>query len=184
MIKRILIIVGIIVVLAVGAFIVWAETPLQAMPQALDALQSTTQIQVATLPDRIEFLPVETTHPTGIIFYPGGRVDYRAYAPLAARLAEAGYPTFLVKMPFSLAVFGINRADAVVADHPEIVHWVIGGHSLGGAMAAQYAFDHPSKLAGIFFLAAYPTEASDLSQSGLAAVSIIGDQDGLATRDD
>jgi len=33
------------------------------------------------------------------IFYPGGRVDERVYAPLAYLLSKRGYPVYLVKMP-------------------------------------------------------------------------------------
>jgi pimeloyl-ACP methyl ester carboxylesterase len=181
MIKKILVITGSVLVLAVLAFIFWAETPLQPMSEALTWLTGTAQVHVQDTTNWVEFTPTAQSSQTGIIFYPGGRVDYRAYAPLMQTLAAQGTPVFLVKMPFSLAVFDIERASDVITAHPEITSWVIGGHSLGGAMAAQYASEHKQQLAGVFFLAAYATEGSDLSQSGLPVASIVGDQDGLAT---
>ena len=74
----------------------------------------------------------------GFIFYPGARVQPRAYAPLAYDIAKSGYKVVIVPMPLNLAVFGVNRAESVMNRYDEITDWVIGGHSLGGAMAARY----------------------------------------------
>jgi dienelactone hydrolase len=63
--------------------------------------------------------------------------------------------------------------------YPEIEHWIIGGHSLGGSMAAQYARDNGGQLAGLAFMGSYP--AGDMSQSPLPVVTIHGSLDGLAT---
>ena len=40
----------------------------------------------------------------------------------------------------------------------DYVHWYIGGHSLGGAMAANFAADHGDGIRGLVLLAAYPTK--------------------------
>jgi pimeloyl-ACP methyl ester carboxylesterase len=53
--------------------------------------------------------------------------------------AERGILCVLLRMPGNLAVLDENAADGVAADYPEIDRWYIGGHSLGGAMAARYA---------------------------------------------
>jgi dienelactone hydrolase len=116
---------------------------------------------------------------TGFIFYPGGLVDPAAYAPLMKQLSDQGIMTVIVPMPLDLAVFGVNKANDVIAAYPDIKNWIIGGHSLGGSMAAQYAKDNASKLAGIAFMASYP--AGDMSQSPLQVVTIHGSLDGLAT---
>lgn len=117
----------------------------------------------------------------GIIFYPGGKVEYTAYIPLLAQLAEQGYDCYLPKMPCNLAVFGINKADKIIATHTDVKKWYIAGHSLGGAMASSYASKNSDKLAGIIFLGAYP--ASDLSQTKLAMLSIVGTKDQVVNRD-
>jgi len=116
----------------------------------------------------------------GFIFYPGGLVDPAAYAPLMERLAGDGVLAIVVPMPLDLAVLGINRADDVIAAYPDIDTWIIGGHSLGGAMAAQYVSGHPGTVDGLVFLASYPAESTDLSAFDLGVVSIYGTEDGVA----
>lgn len=113
----------------------------------------------------------------GMVFYPGGKVEYTAYAPLMKELAREGFFCVLVKMPFNLAVFDISAADDVIAEYTNIDEWYIGGHSLGGAMAASYASKNADKLEGLILLAAYSTE--DLNGSGLNVMQIQGREDGL-----
>lgn len=116
----------------------------------------------------------------GILFYPGAKVDPAAYVPLMQKLADEGFYCVIAKMPFNLAFFGINSADAIIAENPETTWW-IAGHSLGGAMAAQYAANHADSLEGIAFLAAYA--ASDLSDTDLEALVIYGSEDGVLNRE-
>lgn len=112
---------------------------------------------------------------TGIIFYPGGKIEEAAYAPLLTELAEKGYEVYLVRMPWKLAVLNKDGADDIIEAHPEIEHWIMMGHSLGGAMAASYTADHSEELEGLILLAAYST--SDLSDSDMAVLSIYGTED-------
>ena len=44
-------------------------------------------------------------------------MEAAAYAPLPHRLAEGGMDVCLVRMPFNLAIFGVDRADKVMAEH-------------------------------------------------------------------
>lgn len=122
----------------------------------------------------------EEPKPTGLILYPGGRVDPRAYAAAGRAIAEAGFLTVIPPMPLNLAVLAPDRALEVMQAYPEIERWVIGGHSLGGAMAARFARQHPDRVAGLLLWAAYPSGSDDLSGSGLAAASISGSEDGLS----
>jgi hypothetical protein len=91
----------------------------------------------------------------GIIFYPGAKVEYTSYLPLLQRLQQKGYLCVLVKMPFNLAFLDKNAADAVYSKYPEIKHWYLAGHSLGGAMASSYLSEHPSNADGLILLGAY-----------------------------
>jgi pimeloyl-ACP methyl ester carboxylesterase len=83
-------------------------------------------------------------------------------------------------MPFNLAVFKPAAADAVIAAHPEITHWVIGGHSLGGAMAANYVYTHPDAVQGMALWAGYPAGNNSLADRPLAVTSVSATEDGLA----
>jgi hypothetical protein len=169
--------------LAIAGFAIWAYTPLGPMPEALAALESDPQVQVETEP-WFEFRPAGETPDTGLILYPGGRVDPRSYAPMARAIAAEGYLVVIVPMPLNLAVFGAGRAAETMAAFPEIERWAIGGHSLGGAMAANFARQNPQQVDGLVLWAAYPAGGDDLSGQELEAVSIFGTQDGVATPGD
>jgi hypothetical protein len=164
-------------VLASGVFVLWAEDAAAPMPEALVALQSDAAVTVTT-DGTLQFIPANPSG-VGLIFYPGAKVDPRAYAPMAHALAEQGYFVAIPPMPLNLAVFGINAADPIIAAHPEITHWAVGGHSLGGSMAARYVQAQPAHVEGLLLLASYPD--IDLSASPLDAVVVYGTLDGLAT---
>ena len=165
-------------------FVVWAESPLKATPEALSALESDSQITVTT-GDYITFQPANLQPTTGFIFYPGGRVDYRAYAPVLRMIAEQGYFVALVPVTLNLAFFDINAAGPVLAQHPEINHWVISGHSLGGVAASLFAKDHLDQLDGLVFFASYPADDS-LKNADIKVLSIYGTRDmaGMAKFDE
>jgi pimeloyl-ACP methyl ester carboxylesterase len=163
----------------VAGFVIWAETPLGPMPEALAAMQSDEQISVETT-SWFTFRPTQGQPTVGLIFYPGGRVDPRSYAPAARALAIEGYLVVIAPMPLNLAVFAPDRASDIISAYPEIRTWVIGGHSLGGSMAANFAHNNPSLVKGLFFWAAYPAENDDLSALNLQVVSAYGTLDGVA----
>lgn len=179
--KRILIGLVLILFLAIAGFVIWGSTPAGPDATARQALESDEWVTISEGQYWLQFSPTNLTPNTGLVFYPGGRVDYRAYSPLLREIAKGGYSVFLVKMPLSLAVLGADRADAVLAANPEITTWYIGGHSLGGAMAASYVYNNPVGMQGLVLWAAYPAENNDLSESGFPVLSIIANRDGLAT---
>lgn len=117
----------------------------------------------------------------GLIFYPGGKVQYEAYAPLMEACAQRGILCVLVHMPGNLAVFDINAADGIREQYPDITKWYLAGHSLGGSMAASYLGSHAEEYDGLILLASYSTE--DLSKSGLDVLSVYGSEDGVLKMD-
>ncbi|MBO5842273.1 MAG: alpha/beta hydrolase, partial [Clostridia bacterium] len=48
-----------------------------------------------------------------LIFYPGGKVEHTAYAPLLRQLAAQDILCILLEMPFDLAVLDPNAADGI-----------------------------------------------------------------------
>ena len=117
----------------------------------------------------------------GFIFYPGGKVEYTAYEPLMLALASKGILCVLVEMPFHLAVLDVNAADGVRERFPAVKSWYIGGHSLGGSMAASYLAKHTEEFDGIVLLGSYST--ADLSDKQLRALSIFGSEDLVMNRE-
>ena len=117
----------------------------------------------------------------GFIFYPGGKVEHHAYEPLLAELARKGVLCVLVKMPFNLAVFDIGAADGIQEQYPQIENWYIGGHSLGGSMAASYLENNAENYKGLILLGSYSTQ--DLSNTDLTVLSIYGSEDKVMNRE-
>lgn len=117
----------------------------------------------------------------GLIFYPGGKVEHTAYIPLMNEIASRGILCVLVEMPFHLAVLDIDAADDIQKDYPQIENWYIGGHSLGGSMAASYLSDCEDSYEGLILLGSYSTE--DLLETDLAVLSVYGSEDMVMSRE-
>ncbi len=115
------------------------------------------------------------------IFYPGGKVEYTAYAPLMQLLAKEGILCIVVEMPFNLAVLDGNAADEVREQFPSVDSWYIGGHSLGGLMAATHVSQRTEVYEGLVLLGAYSTE--DISGMNIPTLSIYGSEDGVLNRE-
>jgi dienelactone hydrolase len=161
-------------------FVVWAQTPPSPMQEAFDALESDDTVTVISS-QWLVFEPKVTNSSVGFIFYPGGRVDFRSYAPYAHAIASQGFLTVIAPMPFNLAVFDSNVANRIIASYSNVTSWVVGGHSLGGTMAAQYVYDNPSKIKGLILWAAYPQSGTDLSSYSIEVLTVHGTNDGLVS---
>ena len=111
----------------------------------------------------------------GFIFYPGGKVEYTSYEPLMKACADRDVLCVLTQMPFHLAVFDINAAEGICEKYPEVENWYIGGHSLGGSMAASYLEKNSDKFEGLVLLGSYST--ADLSETDLKVLSVYGSED-------
>jgi hypothetical protein len=179
-IKWLTLILGILLIFGAAAFVVWALNPAPPMDEALAAMASTDTVTVQTEPWLV-FQPAQVAPTTGLIFYPGGHVDPRTYAPAAHKIADNGYLVVDVPMPLNLAVFGVGKAKDVMSAYPSIHKWVIAGHSLGGSMAASFVDGHPETLDGIILWASYPAKSDDLSDQDIDSLSIYGTRDGLST---
>lgn len=185
---RILLAVPALVLSFLSVVLMVYARPAAAEPQASAALRSENGVRLA---DRLTWYelvpsredksgrPIKPT--TGLVFLPGARIDPRAYAPQLRRLAAAGYLVVVLKEPFGLSVFDRDHAQKVLDNHPEIAHWAVGGHSLGGTIAASFA-DDQRRVEGLLLLASYP--ASRVERGDLKVTSVSGDQDGRTTRAD
>lgn len=172
-----------VVVVAALAFVIWAQTPLGPMPEAVAALGSDERV-VVSRDGPIVFQPKGTAPVAGLIFYPGARVDPVSYAPAMRALAEQGFLAVIVPMPLNLAVLAPDRAAKVMADFPGVERWAVSGHSLGGAMAAAFVASSPAAVDGLVLWAAYPASGDDLSAWQGRVLSVSATNDGLTTLDD
>ena len=173
--KRLAIAISIVSILIV-VFVAGAMYLNDYYPADMEAIESFTSeytIEEKQIKDGVVYVPDEATK--GFIFYPGGKVEYTAYIPLMEVLASEGILCVLVEMPFNLAVLDMNAADGIQEQYPQVEQWYIGGHSLGGAMAATYLSEHVNSYEGLILLGAYSTE--DLSKEKVRVLSIYGSED-------
>ena len=179
--KRILILITVVAVLFATCAIYLSDY-YHADMSAIEDMEFASELSVEseTWEDgTLVFTPEEAE--TGLIFYPGGKVEYLAYQPLMQAFAAEGILCVLVEMPFNLAVLDVDAADGIQEEFPEIEEWYIGGHSLGGSMAASYVADHTDEYEGLVLLASYST--AELADSGLNVISIYGSEDKVLNRE-
>jgi dienelactone hydrolase len=129
------------------------------------------------------FQPAGQTPRVGFIFYPGALVENSAYAPALNRIAEAGFLVVGIPMPLNMAILDYDAASKVIATYPQIEIWVIGGHSLGGAMASRFVYEADENIAGLALWASYPAESNSLAGVDIKVISLFGTLDGVSTVD-
>ena len=173
--KRIIILIMVVVVLF-AACAIYLSDYYHADMSAIEDMEFSSEIAVEseTWEDGTMAFAPEAAE-TGLIFYPGGKVEYLAYQPLMQACAAEGILCVLVEMPFNLAVLDMDAADGIQEKYPEIEEWYIGGHSLGGSMAASYVVDHVDEYEGLVLLGSYST--AELANTDLNVISIYGSED-------
>lgn len=141
-----------IILIITGSFFIWANDYYPAQDDVVMAMRQDNSIETI---DNLTILTPENESETGIIFYPGAKVEAISYIPLLNQLKNAGYTCVLVEMPFNMAVFDSDAADKVFEILPNIQNWYMAGHSMGGAMASDYASKNQNKIDGLILMGAY-----------------------------
>lgn len=159
-------------ILLCGGFYIYTLDYYRADDTAVTAMGVSDITTESAGSDIILYPPEDRDLKTALIFYPGGKVEYTAYMPLLEQLARQGLTCVLVRMPFNLAVFDIGAAESIYPLLPEIEHWLVGGHSLGGAMASSYAGNNVDKISGLILLGAYP-----VNDAVLPTLAVYGSED-------
>lgn len=175
--KRTIIASAVVLVCVVVAFFAWTSTAYEPSVAAMASMKSDKVVTVEE-DDLIIFKPNDVTPTKGFIFYPGGLVEPEAYSTLCREIAQEGYLVVIAPMPLNLAVFSPDKADSIIERFNDIDTWAIGGHSLGGVMASNYAAGN-SKIKGVALYASYP-QGDILKNSDKKVVSIYGSNDGVA----
>lgn len=176
--KKIIIIIGCVLVVVFGG-LYWYVSDYYHADVSVAALNEQ-QMSFDEDIDGYVMQPLNESN-KGIIFYPGAKVDELAYQPLMQKLSQQGYLCVIAKMPFHFAVLKVNAADSIISKYNQIDNWYMMGHSLGGAMAAQYTSEHSDTMRGLILLGAYSTQ--DLSSSSLSVTSIYGSEDQILNKE-
>lgn len=160
--KLTLIVIVILLIVLVGSFYIYTLDYYRADAYAIQTLSADTT-RIENYGKMTVFYPSnQLNNKTGLIFYPGGKIEAIAYAPLLKKLSHKGITCVLIKMPLNLAIFNINAANAVYDKFSHIQNWYLVGHSLGGAMASSYVKKNSHKLKGLILLGAYPINDADI----------------------
>ena len=112
-----------------------------------------------------------------LIFYPGGKVAAKAYAPLMQEISHSGIDCYLLKVPYNLAILGIPEASFVASRYNYDAYY-LGGHSLGGVAASALLSGHEEDYEGIVLLASYANK-----EISSPALLIRGSEDGVLNRE-
>lgn len=153
--KNLTVALGIVVLLlavCAGAFFWYVSDYYPADDVALEVMAQDSGI---TVQDNLTILSPSVPSDTAIIFYPGAKVEAEAYLPLLDQIRQTGVTCILVHMPFHMAIFDADAAEGVMEQFPDMQHWYMAGHSMGGAMASRFAADHPEEIDGLILLGAY-----------------------------
>ncbi len=151
-----------------------------------DKLQSSATVSVVDGKACLEFSPMSPGTASALIFFCGSGVSARAYAPLVRPIAEAGYPVFVVKLPYRFAPLesnkraAVDRALHVIAQHPRIPAWVVSGHSLGGALACRLVQTDPDAVSAMVLVGTTHPKDEDLSRLRLPVTKVYASNDGIA----
>lgn len=181
-IRRLWLVVGI-------ASLVWLWQSYQAQGLDWRVLENDQAVTVTDLPTSLVFEPTASGGRTAFIFLPGAMVDPVAYAPMAHALAERGVKTIIIKLPFRMAALQSQQQDLarqirqLIANDATINVWILGGHSRGGALAAQVVRGNPGIVDGLVLIGTSHPKAgeSDLSGFDLDVTKIYATNDGLAS---
>lgn len=151
--KRILLTAAAVLAVCVAGFLIYASDYYRADGVAAAVMQTDTTMEKS---GNLTILKPTVPTDTGLIFYPGAKVEETAYLPILEKIRqECGITCVLVKMPLHMAIFDPDAADEAMRQLPEIKHWYVGGHSMGGAMAGDYASKHAQKVQGLILMGAY-----------------------------
>lgn len=181
--KRILRLLSILLTVFVtitATFGIYVSDYYHADTAAISAFSCSESITKTTLSDDVIVYSPEKAE-SGFIFYPGGKVEYTAYEPLMEACAENDMLCVLIQMPFNLAVLDMDAANGIKEQFPEIETWYIGGHSLGGSMAASYVSNNTLDFDGLILLGSYST--ADLTETHLKVLSIYGSEDKVLNKE-
>lgn len=168
------VIIGLVIISLLVAGILYVNDYYHADKNAINNYH-VSGVEVVKLDDGVTAYVPQGEVTSGLIFYPGAKVEYISYEPLLSACASRGILCVAVEMPMNLAFFGISKGADIPEQFPEVEHWYIGGHSLGGSMAALCAGSNADVFEGVVLLASYSvTDISDLR-----VLSVYGSCDGI-----
>lgn len=182
-VRRIWILWGIVVTIV---FNVWMLTSSRAKGFDRRLLESDARVSIREEGPYLVFTPAAGPKAAGLLFFPGGGVDPKAYSPLARAVAEHGHEAVIVRLPYRLAPLSSHQAEAVergrvwIEQHRSGRTWVAAGHSKGAVLACRLAAGHRDRLGGLVLIGTTHPVELDLSGLTFPVAKVYGTRDGVA----
>lgn len=184
--RRLWPIIRVVWIVAGLGFTVWLYDSLNAKGVDEGLLQSNGLLTVVETDESIRFTPQAPNLTIGLLFFYGGGVEPRAYAPLVRAVAERGYTAVIVKLPYRFAPLdahrqeSIQRGRSVIAQSKQVDQWVVAGHSKGGKIAAEFLRSDQSSVGALILIATSHPKDFDLSNLTIPVKKIFASNDGVA----
>lgn len=164
----------------VTIFMIWEWQSYQAKDVTSDLKQAKASVVVQLEEAKISFFNSQDKS-IEVLFFPGGLVDPEAYIPLARILAENGYNTHIIKMPWRMSTKGYNQIKHLFDLNNKDKTYILGGHSQGAKMAAQFVFENENQIDALFLLGTSHPRDIDLSDLDIPCLKLYAEYDGLAS---
>jgi len=178
-VKKLLIAIGVGIALSTllgCGFVSWAMDTYKAEPIAQVSALNDPDVVISEGDGFLIVRPSAGPSAIGLLFYPGLRIEPKAYlSKLAALSSKAGVNIIIGRPRLNIAAFSIGQADEMRKQLTGIRQWYVAGHSLGGAVACYYASNHLDDLQGVILLGTYC--GSDISKSRLRVLTIVAGSD-------
>lgn len=168
------------VVAALLGYALFAAIPRGFDPAAVAEAAADPRVTLTETDEALLLAPTGGVADTAVVFYPAARVRPESYVPAWAEIvADTGVAVFLPSMRLNIAYFSPDRAERVLTANPDVSDWWVGGHGLGGSMAAGHLGDsEPGRYVGFVGWAAAPAEGAGLAgRDDLVGLVVAGGAD-------
>ncbi len=159
----------------VVSFLTWFHIVFAAEREATLEVYRDDRIQVSEVGGSIVMEATEGAGTTGVLYFPGARVDPYSYLYPLSEVAASGVTVVIMDPLMNMALFDTRSIDELSLAAPQIRDWVLSGHSLGGVRACMLA-DHPDVI-GLVLMGSYC--ANDLSSTAIPVLQVLASDDGL-----
>lgn len=163
-------------------FFIWNFSTFQSRNLPENTFNNDLKVSVSENNDQIIFTPGSSKENLEVIFFQGGLTDPKAYAPLCRKIAENGFTCHLIKMEWRLPQYDYEKIKLMFDLNSD--NYIIGGHSQGAKMAAQFVFDNPNLMKGLFLLGTSHPRDIDMSKITIPSLKLYAEYDGLASVDE
>jgi dienelactone hydrolase len=178
--KQAVAVVLVMLVVGGGGVVLYFSMPYHGPTSSVQQVMNDPHVTVTTEDGVHVLAPTDANSTLGFVFYPGARVApdayYSTFAPVVTR---TNVTVFIPEMPLNVALLDTDAAGSVRSQHPGIRTWFVGGHSLGGVAACQYASS--DDVQGLVLFASYCN--GDISDESFAVLSVTGSADTVLNRE-